>query len=50
MRLTFYERVGFEGRRPSPFSWQIRYALAHKGVDLTSIRCDLQTISIRSAA
>jgi len=33
MRLTFYERVGFEGRRPSPFSWRIRYALAHKGID-----------------
>jgi len=27
-----YERVGHEGRRPSPFSWRIRYALAHKGV------------------
>lgn len=33
MALTFYERVGFEGRRPSPFSWRIRYALAHKGID-----------------
>src|SRR5262249_52188907 len=33
MRLTFYERVGLEGRRPSPFSWRIRYALAHKGID-----------------
>jgi|RhiMethySRZTD1v2_1073278.scaffolds.fasta_scaffold600014_1 glutathione S-transferase len=33
MGLTFYERVGFEGRRPSPFSWRIRYALAHKGID-----------------
>jgi glutathione S-transferase len=33
MGLTFYERVGFEGRRPSPFSWRIRYALAHKRVD-----------------
>lgn len=32
MALTFYERVGFEGRRPSPFSWRIRYALAHKGI------------------
>jgi glutathione S-transferase len=27
-----YERLGHEGRRPSPFSWRIRYALAHKGV------------------
>jgi len=33
MRLKFYERIGFEGRRPSPFSWRIRYALAHKGID-----------------
>jgi len=31
--LIFYERVGHEGRRPSPFSWRIRYALAHKGLD-----------------
>jgi len=28
-----YERIGHEGRRPSPFSWRIRYALAHKGVE-----------------
>ncbi len=33
MALIFYERVGHEGRRPSPYSWRIRYALAHKGVD-----------------
>ncbi|MGC1413618.1 MAG: glutathione S-transferase N-terminal domain-containing protein [Acetobacteraceae bacterium] len=33
MPLRFYERVGFEGRRISPFSWRIRYALAHKGLD-----------------
>jgi glutaredoxin 2 len=33
MALIFFERVGHEGRRPSPFSWRIRYALAHKGVD-----------------
>lgn len=32
MTLVFHERVGFEGRRPSPFSWRIRYALAHKGL------------------
>ncbi|MGI9523579.1 MAG: glutathione S-transferase N-terminal domain-containing protein [Hyphomicrobiaceae bacterium] len=30
MTLIFYERVGHEGRRPSPFSWRIRFALAHK--------------------
>ncbi|MBS0242086.1 MAG: glutathione S-transferase N-terminal domain-containing protein [Proteobacteria bacterium] len=33
MPLVFYERIGHEGRRPSPFSWRIRYALAHKGLD-----------------
>lgn len=32
MSLVMYERLGHEGRRPSPFSWRIRYALAHKGV------------------
>jgi len=32
MSLVMYERVGHEGRRPSPFSCRIRYALAHKGV------------------
>jgi len=33
MPLIFLERVGLEGRRISPFSWRIRYALAHKGID-----------------
>ena len=33
MTLTMYERIGHETRRPSPFSWRIRYALAHKGVE-----------------
>ena len=33
MTLTMYERIGHEGRRPRPFSWRIRYALAHKGVE-----------------
>jgi glutathione S-transferase len=32
MSLVMYERVGHAGRRPSPFSWRVRYALAHKGV------------------
>jgi glutathione S-transferase len=32
MPLIMYERIGFNERRPSPFSWRIRYALAHKGV------------------
>ena len=34
MPIIMYERVGFEGRRPSPFSWRIRYALTHKGVEV----------------
>ena len=34
MSVIMYERVGFEGRRPSPFSWRIRYALAHKGIEV----------------
>jgi glutathione S-transferase len=33
MGLVFHERVGLDGRRISPFSWRIRYALAHKGLD-----------------
>ena len=33
MALVFHERVGLQGRRISPFSWRIRYALAHKGLD-----------------
>ena len=33
MTLTMYERIGHEGRRPSPFSWRIRCALAHKGLE-----------------
>ena len=47
MSLIFYERVGHEGRRPSPFSWRIRYALAHKGVDfeVREVRfADVETI------
>ena len=33
MGLVFHERVGLDGRRISPFSWRVRYALAHKGID-----------------
>jgi glutathione S-transferase len=33
MGLVFHERVGLDGRRISPFSWRLRYALAHKGID-----------------
>jgi glutathione S-transferase len=32
-KFVFHERVGLDGRRISPFSWRIRYALAHKGLD-----------------
>lgn len=31
-QLIVYERVGHQDRRPSPFSWRIRYALTHKGL------------------
>ena len=33
MTLVFHERVGLNGRRISPFSWRIRYAFAHKGLE-----------------
>jgi glutathione S-transferase len=33
MKLVFHERVGLNGRRISPFSWRIRYAFAHKGLE-----------------
>jgi glutathione S-transferase len=32
--LVVYERVGHEGSRPSPFSWRIRYAIAHKQIEV----------------
>jgi glutathione S-transferase len=47
MGLVVYERVGHEGCRPSPFSWRVRYALAHKkiGVAYRSTRfSDVDTI------
>jgi glutathione S-transferase len=34
MSLVMYERIGHDGRHPSPFSWRVRYALAHKGVEV----------------
>jgi glutathione S-transferase len=37
MALIFHERVGLEGRRISPFSWRIRYALAHKQLQPTVV-------------
>jgi glutathione S-transferase len=33
MDLIVYERVGREGCRPSPHSWRVRYASAHKRLD-----------------
>jgi glutathione S-transferase len=33
MPIIFHERVGLDGLRVSPFSWRIRYAFAHKGLD-----------------
>jgi glutathione S-transferase len=47
MSLVMYERIGFDGRRPSPFSWRIRYALAHKciPVEFRTVRfADVDTI------
>jgi glutathione S-transferase len=38
MALELYELVGAEAQRPfSPYCWRIRMALAHKGLDATSI-------------
>jgi len=34
MSLIMYERIGHQNRRPSPFSWRIDYAFAHKGVEV----------------
>ena len=47
MSLVMYERIGSNGRRPSPFSWRIRYALAHKDipVEFRTVRfADVETI------
>ena len=47
MSLVMYERIGHDGRRPSPFSWRIRYALAHKGIEpeFRTVRfADVETI------
>ena len=37
MALIFHERIGLNGRRISPFSWRIRYAFAHKGLQPTVV-------------
>jgi glutathione S-transferase len=47
MTLIMYERIGHENRRPSPFSWRIEYAFAHKGVpvEFRTVRfADVETI------
>jgi glutathione S-transferase len=47
MPLIMYERIGHQNRRPSPFSWRIYYALAHKGVpvEYRAVRfADVETI------
>jgi glutathione S-transferase len=47
MGLVVYERIGHEGCRPSPFSWRIRYALAHKELDAEyrpTRFCDVETV------
>ena len=47
MTVIMYERIGHAGRRPSPFSWRIRYALAHKQipVEFRQVRfADVETI------
>jgi glutathione S-transferase len=47
MTLIMYERIGHAGRRPSPFSWRIYYALAHKRIDVAfrQVRfADVETI------
>jgi glutathione S-transferase len=47
MSLIMYERIGHQNRRPSPFSWRIDYAFAHKGVpvEFRTVRfADVETI------
>jgi len=47
MTLIMYQRIGHQERRPSPFSWRIEYAIAHKGipVEFRPVRfADVETI------
>src|SRR5665213_2304788 len=47
MTFIMYERIGYQERRPSPFSWRIRYAIAHKGIPVefrTARFADVETI------
>lgn len=39
MALQFYELLGDDDRRFSPYCWRIRMALAHKGLDAEIIPC-----------
>src|ERR1700722_13169285 len=51
MAFIMYERIGYQERRPSPFSWRIRYAIAHKDapVEFRTVRfADVETIRERS--
>lgn len=47
MTPIIYERIGYQERRPSPFSWRIYYAVAHKEipVEYRAVRfADVDTI------
>ncbi|KZD12556.1 glutathione S-transferase N-terminal domain-containing protein [Oceanibaculum pacificum] len=33
MTITFYDLIGDNGRRMSPYGWRVRMALAHKGLE-----------------
>ena len=37
MAVVMYDLVGADDRRFSPFCWRIRMALAHKGLDVTTV-------------
>src|SRR5262245_36457136 len=41
----FYERVGHQGRRPSPYSWRIRYDSRIKNLISRFGRCALQMLT-----
>jgi len=35
--ITLYDLVAQDDRRPSPFCWRVKFALAHKGLDWTTV-------------
>jgi glutathione S-transferase len=35
--ITLYDLVAQEDRRPSPFCWRVKFALAHKGLQWTTV-------------